>query len=238
MEGIFYKPKLIRHEANSRLVSEKEKKITELETQQEKPATVGQRKQEKKDLKNWTELQWSVGQYQVIYHNGSHSKVREGRKKFGGRIIVVNQLYSCTLATSWEDLTHWKRLWCWERLGAGGEGDDRGWDGWTASPTRWTWVWMNSGSWWWTGRPGVLRFMGSQRVGHDCATELNWTEYKVKYKNNKLWYIKQIINKDLLYSMGNSTQYSMISVWEKNLKKNGNMHNWTTLLYTEANTTL
>lgn len=57
MEGIFYKPKLIRHEANSRLVSEKEKKITELETQQEKPATVGQRKQEKKDLKNWTELQ-------------------------------------------------------------------------------------------------------------------------------------------------------------------------------------
>ena len=54
--------------------------------------------------------------------------------------------------------------------------DDRGWDGWMASPTRWTWVWVNSGSWWWTGRPGVLRFMGSQRVGHDWATELNWTE--------------------------------------------------------------
>ena len=51
-------------------------------------------------------------------------------------------------------------------LGAGGEGDDRGWDGWMASPTRWTWVWMNSGNWWWTGRPGVLRFMGLQRVGH------------------------------------------------------------------------
>ena len=73
------------------------------------------------------------------------------------------------------ELTHWKRPWCWERLGAGGEGDDRGWDGWMASPTRWTWVWVNSGSWWWTGRPGVLWFMGSQRVRHDWATELNWT---------------------------------------------------------------
>ena len=61
-------------------------------------------------------------------------------------------------------------------LGAGGEGDDRGWDGWMASPTQWTWVWVNSGSWWWTGRTGMLRLMGSQRVGHDWATELNWTE--------------------------------------------------------------
>ena len=80
------------------------------------------------------------------------------------------------LATSCEELTHWKRLWCWEGLGAGGEGDDRGWDGWMASPTWWTWVWVwvNSGSWWWTGKPGVLWFMGSQRVGHDWATELNW----------------------------------------------------------------
>ena len=59
-----------------------------------------------------------------------------------------------------------------EGLGAGGEGDDRGWDGWIASPTRWTWVWVNSGTWWWTGRPGVLRFMGLQRVGHNWATEL------------------------------------------------------------------
>ena len=83
---------------------------------------------------------------------------------------------SSTLATSCEELTHWKRLWCWEGLGAGGEGDDPGWDGWMASPTRWMWVWVNSGSWWWTGRPGVLRFMGSQRLGHDWATERNWTE--------------------------------------------------------------
>ena len=83
---------------------------------------------------------------------------------------------SSTLATWCEELTHWKGLWFWEGLGAGGEGDDRGWDGWMASPTRWTQVWMNSGSCWWTGRPGVLRFMGSQRVGHDWATEMNWTE--------------------------------------------------------------
>ena len=62
------------------------------------------------------------------------------------------------------------------RIEAGGEGNDRGWDGWMASLTQWTWVWVNSGSWWWTGRPGVLRFMGSQRVRHDWATELNWTE--------------------------------------------------------------
>ena len=73
-----------------------------------------------------------------------------------------------------EELTHWKRPWCWEGLEAGGEGDNRGWDGWMASLTWWMWVWMNSGSWWWTGRPGVLQFMGSQRVGHDWATELNW----------------------------------------------------------------
>ena len=68
--------------------------------------------------------------------------------------------------------------WCWEGLGTGGEGNDRGWDSWMASPTRWTWVWVNSWSWWWTGRPGVLRFMGSQRVGHDWATELNWNSNK------------------------------------------------------------
>ena len=82
---------------------------------------------------------------------------------------------------------HLKRPWCWERLKAG-EGDDRGWNGWMAWPTQWTWVWVNSGSWWWTFhptyisfvvqkllRPGVLRSMGSQRVGHDW---MNWTDDK------------------------------------------------------------
>ena len=87
---------------------------------------------------------------------------------------------SNTLATWCKELTHWRRPWCWERLKAGGEGDNRGWDGWTASATQWTGVWVNSRSWWWTGRPGVLCFLGSQRVRHDWETELNWTEVTMK----------------------------------------------------------
>ena len=83
---------------------------------------------------------------------------------------------SNTLATSREELTHWKRPWCWEGLEAGGEGDDRGWDGRMASPTLCTWVSVNSGSWWWTGRPGVLWFIGSQKVRHDWV---NWTETQI-----------------------------------------------------------
>ena len=84
------------------------------------------------------------------------------------------------LATWYEELTHWKRPWSWERLKAGGEGDNRGWDGWMVSPTQWTWVWVNSGSWWWTGKRGVLQSMGSQTDGHDWATEMNWTELRPK----------------------------------------------------------
>ena len=95
---------------------------------------------------------------------------------------LMLKLNSNTLATSGEELTHWKRPGCWEGLGAGGEGDDRGWDCWMASPTRWTCVWVNSRRLWWTRRPGVLRFMGSQRVGHDWETELNWTEC------NQFWF--------------------------------------------------
>ena len=82
---------------------------------------------------------------------------------------------SNTLATWCKELTDLKRPWCWERLKARGKGADRGWDGWMASPTQWTWVCVNSGSWWWTGRLCVLQSMGSQRVGHDWVTELNWT---------------------------------------------------------------
>ena len=73
----------------------------------------------------------------------------------------------------------------WNLTFSQGEGDDRGWDGWMASVTRWLWVWVNSGSWWWTGRPGMLQFMGSRRVRHDWVTELNWTELKTIY--NFLW---------------------------------------------------
>ena len=68
----------------------------------------------------------------------------------------------------------WKIPWCWEKLKVGGEGDDGGWDGWMASPTWCIWVWVNSGRWCWIRRPGMLRFVESQRVGHDWATELNW----------------------------------------------------------------
>ena len=96
---------------------------------------------------------------------------------------------SNTLATSCKELTHWKRPWCWEGLGAGGEGDDRGWDVWMASLTRRTWVWVNSRSWWWTRRPGVLWFMGLQRVGHNWVTVLNWLipksgfSYSIQFKS-------------------------------------------------------
>ena len=86
---------------------------------------------------------------------------------------------SNTLATWWEDLTHWKRSWCWERLKAGEGRDDKGCNGWMASPTQWTWVWASSRHWWWTGKPGVLQSMGLQRVGHDWVTEMNWTEYSI-----------------------------------------------------------
>ena len=107
-----------------------------------------------------------------------------------------------TLATSCKELTHWKKLWCWEGLGAGGEGDDRGWDGWMVSQTRWTWVWVNSGRWWWTGRPGMLRFMGSQRVGHNGVNELNWTELKLlracKWLQSKKEYVISLKTCDAL----------------------------------------
>ena len=90
------------------------------------------------------------------------------------------------MATWCEKVTHLKWPWCWERLKAGGKGYDRGWDGWMASPTQWTWVWVNSGSCWWTWRPGLLQSMESQRVQLDWMTELNWTEEGVNIFQNKL----------------------------------------------------
>ena len=79
-----------------------------------------------------------------------------------------------------KELTHWKRPWCWDRLKVGGEGDNRGWDGWMASLPQWTWVCVSSGSWWWTGRPGMLHSMGLKRVRHDWASEIYWTEGDLK----------------------------------------------------------
>ena len=75
------------------------------------------------------------------------------------------------LATWCEEPTHWKRPWCWERLMAKGEEGGRGWDGWMASPTQWTRVLVNSRRWWRTGKPGMLLFIESQRVGYDLAME-------------------------------------------------------------------
>ena len=73
-----------------------------------------------------------------------------------------------------KELTHLKRPWCWESLKVRGEGDNRGWNGWMASQTQWTWVWVSSMSWWWTGKPGVLQSMGLPRVRHNWVTELSW----------------------------------------------------------------
>ena len=83
---------------------------------------------------------------------------------------------SNTLATWCEELTHWKRPWCWARLKEGGEGGHREWDSWMTSPTWWTWVWVGSRSWWGTGKPGALQSLGSQRIRHNWGTELNWTK--------------------------------------------------------------
>ena len=98
-----------------------------------------------------------------------------------------------------KELTYLERPWCWERLKVGEVGDDRGWDGWMASLTQWTWVRVNSGSWWWTGRPGMLQSMGSQRVRHDWVTELtDWlpaalqvdsSPAEIHRKTLYLWYL-------------------------------------------------
>ena len=90
---------------------------------------------------------------------------------FSGRIDAEAETH--TLATWCKELTPLKRPWCLERLKVAGGGDDRGWDGWMASLTCWTWVWVSPGSWWWIGKPGVLQSMGSQRVGHNWVTELS-----------------------------------------------------------------
>ena len=113
-------------------------------------------------LKKSLESHLDCKEIQPVYPKGDQSWV------FIGRTDVETN----TLATWCEELTHLKRPWCWERLRAGGEGHGRGWDGWMASPTQWIWVWVDFGSWWWTGRPGVLRFMGLQRVRHNWVTSL------------------------------------------------------------------
>ena len=119
---------------------------------------------------------------------------------------------SNTLATRCEELTHLKRPCCWERLKAGGQRDDRGWDGWMASLTQCTWVWASSRSWWRTGKPGMLQSMGLQRTG------LNWAIQK------------QQIHKDLPESTGKSAEYPAMTSMGKESEMG--IYNWITLLYT------
>ena len=133
-------------------------------------------------LKNW--CFWTVvlektlespldcKEIQPVHPEGNQSWIFIGRTDAEAETPIF-------LATWCEELTQWKRPWCWERLKAGGEGHNRGWDGWMASPTQWTWVWVNSGSWWWTGRPSVLQSMELQRVRQDWVTELKWTPFFV-----------------------------------------------------------
>ena len=103
-----------------------------------------------------------------------------------------------------------------DSLKAGGEGDNRGWDGWMASRTQWTWAWISSGSWWWTGKPGMLQSMGSQRVRHDWATELNW--------------FGQIIKKEVLCGLYHFLQTGPMAPWDQIF-----LWNFLTVSYDEFN---
>ena len=103
---------------------------------------------------------------QPVHLKGNQSWIFIGRTELKLKLQYFGHLMQGT--------TPWERPWCWERLKAGGERGNRRWDGWMASPTRWTWVWVSSGSWWWTGKPGVLQSTGSPRVRHYWATELQW----------------------------------------------------------------
>ena len=109
---------------------------------------------------------------------------------------------SSTLATWCEQLAHLKRPWFWERSKVGGEGDDRGWDGWMASPTQWTRVWASSGSWWWTGKPGMLQSMGSQKS--DMTEWLNWSELKVRER--------KVESQVTIFHFSDFTSYALFSV--------------------------
>ena len=105
---------------------------------------------------------------QPVHPKGNQSWVFIGRTDAEAETLIL-------LPPDVKSWTHLKRPWCWERLKEGGDGDNRGWDGWMVSSTWWMWVWVSSESWWWTGKPSMLRSMGSQRVRHNWVSELNWT---------------------------------------------------------------
>ena len=129
-------------------------------------------------LKNW--CFWTVVLYKTLESPLDCKEIQPVHPKGDQSWIFIGRTdVEAETPILWPpDMNSWLigRPWCWEGLGAGGEGDDRRWDGRMASPIRWMWVWVNSRCWWWTGRPGMLRFMGSQRVGLDWGTEMNWTE--------------------------------------------------------------
>ena len=146
---------------------------------------------------------------QPVHTKGDQSWV------FIGRTDVEAETRN-TLATWREGLTHLKRPWCWERLRTGGEGNERGWAGWMASLTQWTRVWLNSRSWWRTGRPGLLQSMGLQRVGNDWATELNWTAPWEKSYGNSRQHVKRqryYFHDNALYSQSSPSSSSHVWMW-------------------------
>ena len=128
------------------------------------------------------------------------------------------------LSTWYEELTHWKRHWCWEWLMVGGEGDARGWDGWMASPTWCTWVWASSRSWWWTGKLGVLQSMGSQRVRYNWVTEIKyslfwdhtllvgWKPLFLQALNKDLWAASGALQRSVTFNFHNKSMESGIII--------------------------
>jgi len=111
------------------------------------------------NTQDWSPLEWTSW---ISLQAKGLSRV------FSNTTVKKHQFFG----TSCEELTHWKRPWCWEGSGAG-EGDDRGWDGWMASPTWWTWVWVNSGSWWWDREAWRAEIHG---VAKSRTRLSDWTE--------------------------------------------------------------
>ena len=157
-------------------------------------------------LKNW--CFWTVVLEKSLEIPLDHKEIQPVHPK-GNQSLGVHWKDWCwnsnILATWCEEMTDLKRPWCWETLKAGGEGGDRGWVGWMASPAQWTWAWVSSCSWWWTGRPGMLRFMGSQsRTWLSDWTELNWLNFIFIE-----WFFK--FYSALQFSKVSHTRYNIIS---------------------------
>ena len=150
-------------------------------------------------LKNW--CFWTVVLKKTLESPLDCKEIQPVHSK-GGQSWVFNGRTDAEAETPilWcEELTHLKRPWCWERLKVGGEGDNRWWDDWVVLPIQWTWVWVNSGSWWWTGRPGMLQSKGLQTVGHCWTSGLNWKSSRspgisVGYFYKTWWWIEPIVN--------------------------------------------